>query len=58
MAFMACYNIDMFKQFVFESTFLKRYRIRPDIIDQIMVSDQELLLLGFEWILRRRYDLS
>jgi Fe-S-cluster containining protein len=50
MAFMACYNIDMFKQFVFESTFLKRYRIRPDIIDQIMVSDQELLLLGFEWI--------
>ncbi len=50
MAFMACYNIDTFKQFVFESTFLKRYRIRPDTLDRIMEDDRDLLLFGFDWI--------
>lgn len=50
MTFMACYNIDMFKTFVFESTFLNRYWVRPDMLDKIQVNDSELLLFGFEWI--------
>ena len=51
MAFMAAYNIDRFAEFVFKSTFLKRYRIKPACLKQIRRGNEaELLLLGFEWI--------
>lgn len=50
MAFMAAYNIDRFRDFVFQSTFLKRYRIKKALIKKLQTSDRELLLFGFEWI--------
>ncbi len=50
MAFMAAYNIDRFRQFVFESSFLKRYRVKKAVVKKLKVSDRELLLFGFEWI--------
>ena len=50
MAFMAAYNIDRFRDFLFQSSFLKRYRIKKTLIKKLQTSDSELLLFGFEWI--------
>jgi Fe-S-cluster containining protein len=50
MAFMAAYNVDRFREFVFESSFLKRYRIKKALTKKLRTSDRELLLFGFEWI--------
>lgn len=50
MAFMAAYNIDRFRDFVFQSTFLKRYRLKPKLVKKLRDSDRQLLLFGFEWI--------
>jgi Fe-S-cluster containining protein len=50
MAFMAAYNIDRFRDFVFQSSFLNRYRIKRTLVKKLRASDRELLLFGFEWI--------
>ena len=50
MAFMATYNIDRFRDFVFTSSFLKRYKLKNDRIKKIRKDDAELLKLGFEWV--------
>jgi Fe-S-cluster containining protein len=50
MAFMAAYNIDRFRDFVFQSSFLKRYRIKKSLVKKMRASDRELLLFGFDWI--------
>jgi uncharacterized protein len=50
MAFMATYNIDGFRNFVFNSSFLKRYKLKPTIVKKIKNNDTELLKLGFEWV--------
>jgi hypothetical protein len=50
MAFMAAYNMDSFRNFLFNSTFLNRYRVRDDRLKTIRESETELLLFGFEWI--------
>lgn len=50
MAFMATYNIDRFRDFVFRSSFLKRYKIKSAILKQIETDDAELLKFGFEWV--------
>ncbi len=50
MAFMACYNIDKFKQFVFESSFRKRFTIPAARLEAIRTSDEALMLFGFDWV--------
>ncbi|MCG8636638.1 MAG: YkgJ family cysteine cluster protein [Desulfobacterales bacterium] len=50
MFFMVCYNIDKFKTFVFESSFLTRYQIPEDKIAEIRADDVKLLQFGFEWL--------
>jgi hypothetical protein len=50
MAFMAAYNIDRFREFVFGSTFLKRYKVKRDLLRRLKRDDTELLKLGFSWI--------
>lgn len=50
MFFMASYNIDKFKQFVFESSFLSRYAVEESVIETIKKDDIELLKFGFKWI--------
>ena len=50
MAFMASYNLDAFRRFVFESSFLKRFKV-PRKRLRCMEHDEEALLeLGLEWI--------
>jgi Fe-S-cluster containining protein len=50
MSFMACFNLDRFKDFVQESTFLSRFKVTPTKLEQIMNSDVELMKFGFDWI--------
>jgi len=50
MFYTVCYNIDKFREFVFDSTFLKRFDVDEDKIDKIKKDDEELLLFGFEWL--------
>ncbi len=50
MTFMSAYNIDRFRDFVFNSSFLKRYKIKNDHLMKFRRSDAELLKLGFDWI--------
>ena len=50
MAFMAAYNIDRFREFLFGSSFLKRFKVKAELLGRIKTDDIQLLLLGFEWI--------
>ncbi len=52
MAFMASYNMNTFRRFVFESSFLKRFVVPEDRIEQVRADDTALMHLGFDWILR------
>lgn len=50
MAFMATYNADRFREFLFGSSFFKRYRVKPDLKKKLRLNDRALLLFGFEWV--------
>ena len=50
MAFMATYNMDQFREFLFKSTFLKRYKVKPKVLNRIHSSDTELMKFGFQWV--------
>ncbi|HCY85965.1 MAG TPA: zinc/iron-chelating domain-containing protein [Desulfobacteraceae bacterium] len=50
MFFTACYNIDKFKTFVFESSFLERYDIPEATLKELKEDDVKLLQFGFEWL--------
>lgn len=50
MFFLACYNIDKFRTFVFESSFLQRYDVKKELQDDIREDDVALLKFGFEWL--------
>ncbi len=50
MAFMATYNIDRFRDFVFNSSFLKRYKVKSAILKKIKKNDVELMKFGFRWV--------
>jgi uncharacterized protein len=52
MAFMASYNVDTFRQFVFNSSFLSRFDLPEERLEDARKSDTALLLLGFDWIRR------
>ncbi|MGC8684516.1 MAG: YkgJ family cysteine cluster protein, partial [bacterium] len=50
MFYMTCYNIDKFRQFVFESKFLELFEVDPVTVERIKTDDQELLKFGFKWL--------
>ncbi|MCP4353661.1 MAG: YkgJ family cysteine cluster protein [Desulfobacterales bacterium] len=50
MFFLASYNIDRFREFVFESTFLDRYDIDTELIEKIKKDEIELLKFGITWL--------
>lgn len=50
MVFMAAYNVDDFRAFVFESTFLKRFKVKQAVLKKLRASDTELMAFGWEWI--------
>jgi Fe-S-cluster containining protein len=50
MAFMATYNIDKFRDFIFQSSFLKRYHIKSTLRRKLKTDDVALMKFGFEWV--------
>jgi Fe-S-cluster containining protein len=50
MTFMALYNLDKFREFVFRSTFLDRFELEETTVEKIKRSDIELLKFAFDWI--------
>jgi Fe-S-cluster containining protein len=50
MVVMALYNLDRFREFVFNSSFLNRFDIDPLKVVKLQKSDEELLKFAFDWI--------
>lgn len=50
MFFMASYNIDKFKEFVFKSSFLERYDVDEQTVKKIRDDEIELLKFAMSWI--------
>lgn len=50
MAFMATYNVDKFHDFVFQSTFLKRYKVKSEVLKKIKTDEVALMKFGFAWV--------
>ncbi|MBN2124371.1 MAG: YkgJ family cysteine cluster protein [Deltaproteobacteria bacterium] len=50
MTFMALYNLDRFRDFVFSSSFLNRFDVEPDRVEKIKKDDLELLKFAVDWV--------
>ncbi|MFZ5995023.1 MAG: YkgJ family cysteine cluster protein [Thermodesulfobacteriota bacterium] len=50
MFFMVYSDIDKFRRFVFESSFLEKYNISDETIAKIKKDDLELMKFGFDWL--------
>jgi Fe-S-cluster containining protein len=50
MTFMALYNLDKFRDFVFKSSFLDRLEVEPERIEKIKKNEDDLLIFAFDWI--------
>jgi Fe-S-cluster containining protein len=50
MFFLVSYNIDKFRQFVFESSFLKRYEADAATLEEIRNDEIALLQFGLKWL--------
>ena len=50
MLYMACYDLDRFRSFVFESTFLERFETDPADIEKIKQNDVALYKFAMKWL--------
>ena len=50
MVMMATYNLDAFREFVFESSFLQRFALPLDRVERMRAEDEELLAFGLQWL--------
>ena len=50
MVFMALYNLEKFREFIFKSTFLDRFVVDETTVEKIRRRDIELLKFAFDWI--------
>jgi uncharacterized protein len=50
MFYMACYDLDRFRRFVFESRFLEVFEVDEARVVALRGDDQELLDFGFQWL--------
>ncbi|MHC4405444.1 MAG: YkgJ family cysteine cluster protein [Planctomycetota bacterium] len=50
MLFTACYDLDKFREFVFESTLLARFDVDEDFVEEMRYSDEALLRFAFLWL--------
>lgn len=47
---LACYDLDRFREFVFSSSFLKRFEVEEAVVEQLETSDTALLEFAFCWL--------
>ena len=50
MVFMSLYNLDRFREFVFNSSFLSKFEVDKATIERIKRNDIDLLKFSFDWI--------
>jgi hypothetical protein len=50
MLFTACYDLDKFREFVFESTLLQRFDIDEDFLEEMHRDDEALLRFSYLWL--------
>ncbi len=50
MFFTACYDLDKFREFVFESTLLERFDVDDDFVEEMRYDDEALLRFAFLWL--------
>jgi Fe-S-cluster containining protein len=50
MFFTACYNLDRFRDFIFQSTFMEKFEVDEETQALIKADDVELLKFGYRWI--------
>jgi hypothetical protein len=50
MFYMATTDVDAFRRFVFDSSFLDRYEIDPAMREELAINDEALLALGLDWL--------
>jgi len=46
----ACFDLDGFRNFVFNSSFLQRFEVEEDVVEQIRDDDEALLRFAFRWL--------
>jgi Fe-S-cluster containining protein len=54
MLYTACYDLDKFRAFVFNSTLLERFDLDEDYVEEMRYDDEALLGFAFQWL---RYGL-
>jgi Fe-S-cluster containining protein len=47
---MACYDLDTFRRFVLESSFLERFELEEDLEERLRTDDQALAQFAFRWL--------
>ncbi len=52
--FMAAYDLDTFREFIFSTTFVKRFDLDPALVESLRTDDHALLRFAFRWL---RYAL-
>jgi Fe-S-cluster containining protein len=50
MYYMACYDLDAFCSFVFESSFRHRFEIEEDVLYRIQTDELALMAFAFQWL--------
>ena len=50
MFFMVSSSVDMLKRFIFESSFLDKYDVEKEVLEQIKTHEVALLKFGFDWL--------
>ena len=48
--FMAAYDLDRFRRFIFESRFLRTFELAAEHVEQLRTDDEVLLKFGLEWL--------
>jgi uncharacterized protein len=46
----ACYDLDAFKRFLFQTRFFDIYDVEKEIIEKIRDNEEELLIFGYRWV--------
>ncbi len=50
MYFMACYDLDRFRRFVFETKFLEMFDVEEERVEALRTDDIELLEFAMQWL--------
>ena len=50
MFYMACYDVDRFRRFIFETRFLQLFDIDEARVDALRTDDEELVDFGMQWL--------